>query len=231
MSLVLEALKKQEAGQDPEAAVSLARASNARRRHRLWAGLFAVAMAVNAALLVWVFVLPATTGSRIPDPTVTPPAHEGTEDTGTASTEGAERPGGTRSAESAGDSIAQPRLRAPQNPTPESAPTAAPAEAPAQTITPPPTAAARPAPAAAVRRVRLGELPADVRRRFPGIAFSTHIYADDADLRAVMANGQRLTEGDRIRGLELLEITEDGVVLGFERYEVVVPIVTDWNAL
>ena len=76
--------------------------------------------------------------------------------------------------------------------------------------------------------IGLGNLPTDARTRFPGIAFSTHIYSEDPELRAIVANGQRLAEGDRIRGLEILAITETGVTLAFENYRVEVPIVTDW---
>jgi general secretion pathway protein B len=74
-------------------------------------------------------------------------------------------------------------------------------------------------------------LPSAARARFPGIVFSTHIYAEDADLRAIVANGQRLREGERVRGLRIREITETGVVLAFEDYLVEVPIVTDWDTL
>jgi hypothetical protein len=79
-------------------------------------------------------------------------------------------------------------------------------------------------------RVSLEDLPSAVRRRLPGLAFSTHIYAEDADLRAVVANGRRLQEGDRIRGVEILEINEGGVLLAFEGYRVQVPMITDWDA-
>jgi hypothetical protein len=93
---------------------------------------------------------------------------------------------------------------------------------------PPP---ARPRPPPAPTRIALRDLPAPVRARLPGLAFSTHIYAEDADLRAVVANGQRLTEGDRIHEVGIHEITEFGVVLAFERYLIEVPVFTDWEAL
>ncbi|MEQ9004883.1 MAG: general secretion pathway protein GspB, partial [Pseudomonadales bacterium] len=98
---------------------------------------------------------------------------------------------------------------------------AAPAAPPPQVTTPP----------APPVRLALRELPADVRGRFPGLAFSTHVYSEHADLRAVVANGQRLIEGDRIQGVRIDEITETGVVLAFERYLVEVPVFTDWEAL
>jgi general secretion pathway protein B len=77
-------------------------------------------------------------------------------------------------------------------------------------------------------RVTLASLPADARRRFPGIAFSTHIWSEDPELRAIVANGERRREGDRVRGLTIHEITESGVVMTFERYLVEVPLAADW---
>jgi general secretion pathway protein B len=122
--------------------------------------------------------------------------------------------------------------------------------APAATATPAPSPAAMRAPAttptiraseeplaepAAEREpeqqisARLADLPTKVRSRFPGLAFSTHIYADDPSLRAVVANGKRMVEGDEIGGAAITQITDDGVVLAFENYLVEIPIVADWE--
>ncbi len=204
MSFVLEALKKQEADADPDAAVSLARAAAQTRRHRLWMGLFAAAMAVNVAVLVWVLIppgAPAPVGSPVGEPGE--PVAELA-----AAAPGLERPAATKP------------------PSPEPA-APAPAAGPA-TADPAPSA---PAPARPLRRVSLGALPEPVRRRFPGIAFSTHIYSEDPELRAIVANGNRLQEGDRVRGLLIEEITESGVVLAFEDYLVEVPLALEWEAL
>ncbi len=115
-------------------------------------------------------------------------------------------------------SSARPAKGNPSSPTPSPAAAPAAAEPPADVPAGP-------------QRIRLGDLPAAARARFPGIAFSTHIYSDDPAQRAVVANGQRLREGDRIRGLEVVEITETGVVLAFENYLVEVPIAVDWDHL
>lgn len=234
MSFVLEALKKQEAGSDPDAAASLARAAAQARRHRLWVGLFAVAMAANMALLVWVFALPRLTGpegiaasntaSPAPDEVSTPAAAPQAPEQG--------QPGGTDTAD---------RATAARSPS-----AAAPAPSRTDAVQPEPTqqAVARPEP---VRqepvqqepvqhesgqqqpaRVSLASLPADARRRFPGIAFSTHIWSEDPELRAIVANGERRREGERVRGLTIHEITETGVVMAFERYLVEVPLAADW---
>jgi len=198
VSFVLQALQKQEAAGDAAAAVSLAQGTAQRRRHRLWMGLFAVAMTVNAGLLVWVFGVPGWH-------TETPDA-------------------------AAVDDTRPPAAAAAA--APESGVTATPPGPATDTRVDAATAAAaapaRPAPAAP-QRVSLQGLPPQARQRFPGIAFSTHIYAEDADLRAIVANGERLTEGERIRGLEIVEINEGGVLLAFERYLVEVPIAADWD--
>jgi general secretion pathway protein B len=109
-------------------------------------------------------------------------------------------------------------------PTPSSRPDLIPAEKP-------PTAAAVQPPSQPSPRIRtqLAGLPAVVRERFPGLVFSTHIYAEDPTLRAVVANGQRLVEGDKIDAATLQRITEDGVILAFENYLVEIPVVGAWD--
>ena len=52
-------------------------------------------------------------------------------------------------------------------------------------------------PALTAAPLPLSSLPSGQRQRFPELEFSTHIYADDADLRAIVVNGTRLEEGDR----------------------------------
>ncbi len=81
----------------------------------------------------------------------------------------------------------------------------------------------------AAERISFAALPASARARFPTLDFSTHLYASDAQLRAVVMNGQRLQEGERYGELELEEITETGVVLRFEGYLVSVPVLDDWQ--
>jgi len=81
----------------------------------------------------------------------------------------------------------------------------------------------------AVVSTTLAALPAAARSRFPELTFSTHIYADDPSLRAVVVNGTRLTEGDSVDGVRVDEITESGAVFAFERYLVSVPVLEDWD--
>jgi hypothetical protein len=82
---------------------------------------------------------------------------------------------------------------------------------------------------AAKIRIPLAKLPAAARERFPDLAFSTHIWADDPGLRAVVANGNRLVEGDEIDGVAVERITEVGVIVSFENYLVEIPVVADWQ--
>jgi hypothetical protein len=57
---------------------------------------------------------------------------------------------------------------------------------------------------------------------------STHIYSEDPALRAVVANGTRRREGERVRGLTIARIEAEAVVVEFENYLVEIPVFTDW---
>jgi hypothetical protein len=80
-----------------------------------------------------------------------------------------------------------------------------------------------------LERIALDSLPPAARSRFPGIVISTHVYAEDPAMRAIVVNGARLQEGDLASGLPIREINEFGVVLEFESYLVDVPVFTDWD--
>ncbi|HEX7035757.1 MAG TPA: general secretion pathway protein GspB [Pseudomonadales bacterium] len=226
MSFVLEALKKQEADRDPDAAVSLAKAGALHRRHRRWMALFAVAMAANAVLVGWL-LWGGPAAPRAGD--------------GAAAT--VEQPASTQSAPQPRSSAMWEAPAVAAEPGPALAAELRRSEPAPAPVTPPPVAAKQPEPAPAPAAaqtsaptagpgiVGLDELTPAERRRFPGIAFSTHIYSEDPELRAVVANGQRRQEGDRIRGLEILQITRDGVVLAFEDKRVKVPLAVDWDSL
>jgi hypothetical protein len=206
MSYVLEALQKREADADPDAAVSLALAGIQRRRHRTWMLLFAGAMTINLAIIAWLF------RDALPDSG--PPVAQAI-------------PMADVSAAAAPESTPATGTTPAAEPPQTAVSATASAADPAGVAAPPAT----PSVPAAPRRVALRDLPESARARLPGLAFSTHVYADDADLRAVVANGRRLAEGDRIQGVVIDEITETGVVLGFERYLIEVPVFTDWDTL
>jgi len=258
MSLVLEALRKQQADTDPGAAVTLAIHAEQQRRQRTWVAVLAVALLLNAAVFAWLFrdtlfgieiagapvavesgapvdvgaVAPgAVVASGMPPPTpdmgvrgapigVTPNgvAPGGIAQTGIA-------PTGTVPSQAASAGAPQPPPVAlpfdPATGLQAAAPTNAGGIAPSVLPAPEP-------PPRVLERVDLDSLPPGPRSRFPGIAFSTHVYAEDPTLRAIVVNGDRMQEGDRIGDLLIQEITEQGVILEFESYLVEVPVFTDW---
>jgi len=85
------------------------------------------------------------------------------------------------------------------------------------------SAATTASPASAPRIYAQGELPEDVRRDLPRIAFNGSSYSGDAASRMVMVNGQIFHEGDSLgAGLVLERINRRSAVLSFRgwRYEV-----------
>ena len=125
-----------------------------------------------------------------------------------------------------------PPAAAPQAPAAREAPAAqkAPAAREKSPVLPTETVqVAQIVPATPLRRLALAALPAAARREFPQLVFSTHVYADDPALRAVVVNGQRLTEGNSLGGLYLNEITENGVVFATGDYLVDIAVLDDWQ--
>lgn len=75
----------------------------------------------------------------------------------------------------------------------------------------------------------IGSLPRSMRDRLPILNLSTHIYADDPTYREVGINGHTYREGDMVDGLELLQITESGIHLGFEDRVIRVELRDQWG--
>lgn len=248
MSLVLEALRKQHADADPAAAVALNLAAT-QRRHRPWLVLAALALLLNAGVLTWAF-RDRLFGGPAPDQPVaeaTEPARAPGEPAATATP--APPPqvvdaAGAQAAASAQNQVALPLQAAPGYPVQDAGQVAAqpvspqPGAVPAQPMAAAPpqtTPAAGDSPTVSggagprvLERVSLDALPADARARFPGIVISTHVYAEDPGLRAIVVNGTRLQEGSQVAGLTIREIGPDGVAVEFENYVVEVPIFTEW---
>lgn len=111
-----------------------------------------------------------------------------------------------------------PEERAPAAPTPR-APAAPPAALPAaQPAENPPLASVAPTTTAA-RILGLNDLPQAVRQSLPAVAIAMHAYANNPGERIVMINNQLLRQGDLVApGLRLEEITQEGVVLGYQGY-------------
>lgn len=227
MSYILDALKKAEADRDPEARASLAMAQHERRRNRWLAYAAVIALIANAAILLWLFMpeaeqmlLSAGPESAEPEPSVpaaeaaprsAEPVQSTTHETAPPPARQIRPPAPTRAA--------QTTQRLPAATDPMAAESAT-----GETIIGPNAGAA-----AAAEPEPVSSLPAEQRRRFPSLTFSTHIYADDADLRAIVVNGTRLQEGDRLENLRLEEITEDGAVFRFENRLVSVSVLDAWD--
>lgn len=206
MSLVLEALRKQQADADPSAAATLGLMVEQRRRQRVWIALLTVALLLNAAVFAWLFRDRLTVAPGRADAAGAAPVAE------------LVAPADTPSDQARAEIPAPAEAAVP--------PPAAVATTPQQE--PYPSASAAAPPPRVVERVTLDALPSSSRSRFPGLAISTHVYADDASMRAIVVNGERLQEGDAAAGLTIREITESGVVVEFEDYLVEVPVFTDW---
>lgn len=225
MSYILDALKKAEAERDPDARANLAIAARERRNHRLLIYLVIAALIANVMLLAWI-LLPggqdatSTAGFAAPTPQAPPTQVPLTQ----------APPTRTLPTQRAEDRQVPPP--APTNRPDQAAPTSLTGSATGSERTPATAALSPPAePVAALAAVptRLVDLPQAARRDFPALEFSTHIYADDPSLRAVVVNGIRLTEGDRLEGLVVREITEGGAILEYGRYLVEVPVLDSWN--
>ena len=62
------------------------------------------------------------------------------------------------------------------------------------------------------------------------LTFTSHVYADEPSLRSVMIDGQVYREGDTPRaGLDLVAITNIGVVLRYRGREVVYNVLEQWE--
>lgn len=205
MSLILEALRKSEAerrrGQVPDVAAELppARMAHARRTPAwLWPALAVGALALVAAL--WWSLRDAAP----PAPPATPPQPAATQ-AETASPALVARPHSVAPAivPVPAQSQAQPvpapippPVAAVATPRPEPPqPSAAPAPPP--TIAPPPLATPEDIPTTTASRTEL----------------TMHVWDESAARRFVILNGQRMGEGDRNGGLQVLSIERDGVVI------------------
>jgi len=207
MSYILDALKKAQAEQNPDVASLMATNDRQQRRQRFIQYLMIAALAGNALLLVWLFApLPWHA------PAVEPVMKQDAAEKITAAREPLDAAAPAPSAQAG-----VPGTGAPDNPQSAPAPTK-PAASPAAAAVPkPPT------------RTTLAGLPPGPRSRFPGLSFSTHLYASDPSMRAVVVNGKRLTQGDRLGSLQLTRITEEGVEFRFEDYLVSVSVLEDWE--
>lgn len=77
--------------------------------------------------------------------------------------------------------------------------------------------------------VRLATMPINVQNKVAQLNFSSHIYSEYSDLRAVNINGERFTEMEMVTSdLQLEQITPDGVIFGFQEQRFEVDVLNDW---
>ena len=213
MSYILDALKKAQLEQQQDVdgpPVVSATAGRPQRSIVLW--VVAVALVANAALLGW-FLLPATSAVPLDEAADDWSARQGVEVANQTT------PMATQPQASATPTATQPTVQtSTTEPTvnPSAAPkTESPTDIsrtePVRSVTPRP-AARVPAPSPRLQRVHARELSARERTLFETFNYTSHIYTEAVDMRAVVVDGQKLATGDEFKGMRVFEITETGVV-------------------
>lgn len=74
----------------------------------------------------------------------------------------------------------------------------------------------------------LVELPLSFQKSIPDLTFNSHIYSSSPASRRVMINNTYLRVGDSFEGLQVDDITEEGVVLSRDGRRFRVGVVRDW---
>jgi general secretion pathway protein B len=76
----------------------------------------------------------------------------------------------------------------------------------------------------------VSDLPDNVRKQIPSIAFGGHIYSSSVQRRSVMINGKKRREGEVIEsGLVLSAITPAGAEFEFQGYRFRLNALQDWS--
>lgn len=75
----------------------------------------------------------------------------------------------------------------------------------------------------------VGELPDEVRNNLPAMTFSFHVYSPNSQQRTIIINNRRMREGEEISaGVQLQEITEDGVILNYDKHRIHIGVLSGW---
>lgn len=203
MSYILDALQKSSTEGNSVVTTNLLRSEPQHRKHRLIGSLIIVALLANAAVFAWLFWPERVALQQTTQPT-------------TATVQASQT---TVKKEVSSQSTLQ-NLADPTD-LPEPPPATVLVKNP---VTPPLDGSFE-----SQKTITLGDLPAPARSAFPDIEFSTHIYAEDHTLRAIVANGQRLKQGDSIDGLKLIEITPEGVIFRYQEYLITISVLALWE--
>lgn len=77
--------------------------------------------------------------------------------------------------------------------------------------------------------IPLNSLPVSMQEKVGALNFSSHIYSEHPDLRAVNIDGSTFHESEMITAeLKLEQVTTNGVVLNYLKHRFAVNIVADW---
>lgn len=96
-------------------------------------------------------------------------------------------------------------------------------------ITPVQAGTAQPQTESNLRIEEVSELPDAVRNNLPAMTFSFHVYSTNAQQRTIIINNRRVREGDEISaGIQLQEITEDGVILLNAGHRIHIGVLSGW---
>ena len=182
MSYILDALKKSQAAQSPDA-IALNQQVTPKPRLLIHV-LLTIALSANVVFFSFFWPLNSYDSDVSPEPVVvealkrqpTPMLTPATEDPAT--------------------STAQAAVPAPVIP-PETS--SRPTQAPARQSQP-------------IMTVRVDTLTATERVLYEGFNFTSHIYTRAQNLRAIVIDGQRVEIGDSFKGLKIHDITETGVI-------------------
>lgn len=78
--------------------------------------------------------------------------------------------------------------------------------------------------------IPISDIPDNVRKRIPRIAFEGHVYSSTPSRRSVMINGHKMREGDAIgEDLMLEEITPEGAEFEYKGYRFKLNALQDWS--
>ncbi len=96
-------------------------------------------------------------------------------------------------------------------------------------ITPAQSTPESPPAEAGARIEEVDELPEDIRNNLPAMTFSFHVYSSNPQQRTIIINNRRMREGEEVNsGLQLQQITEDGVILEYAGHRVHISVLSGW---
>lgn len=250
MSYILDALRKSETerrqGQVPDLGQQVQLIHRPKRKGVSPVVWVAVALALNAAVLAYVFwperngLVSALPAATVPDARPSVPASETTANPGAAPAAQPEMADQPESAVAESGSLPpSPGSQPAETPSVQEpvAPTVPPVQERATIIVPSVDASDVNAAAAdnlqvppeqAGRVPHLVELPLTFQKGIPDLTFNSHIYSSSPASRRVMINNRYLRIGDSFQGLRVEDITEDGVVLSRDGRRFRVGVVRDW---